>query len=261
MNSDYAFRHALPEDLPEIRDLLELNEMPSEGLEKVLTHCLVAEHAGRIVGAIGLEPKGRNGLVRSLVVAGDHQGQRLGTALNARMINAARLLGIDRLYLLTTSAEAFFAPSGYKVIEHSRIPAAIRETDEFRKMSPHASTCMLRDIRNVPIHATRELLHMQPAVPGARRWAVGLNNTMLTYLEVEPNSRFETHSHESEQITMVLSGLLFFQIGQTIHRVVSGEVMAIPANVPHSVWTETEAAKVVDAWSPVIEEYSTRIQG
>ncbi|MEZ5278487.1 MAG: cupin domain-containing protein [Opitutaceae bacterium] len=127
-------------------------------------------------------------------------------------------------------------------------------------MSPH-STCMVRDIRNIPIHATRELLHMQPAVPGARRWAVSLKDTMLTYLEVEPNSRFETHSHESEQITMVLSGLLIFQIGQTIHRVVAGEVMAIPANVPHSVWTESEPAKVVDAWSPVIEEYSARIQG
>lgn len=255
MKRDYQFRSARQEDIPAIRDLLEASDLPSEGLEEILTHSLVAEAEGSLVGAIALDPRGRSGLLKFLVVESSHQGQRLGTALSARLINAARLLGIERLYLLTTTAEAFFAPAGYKVADLRHIPPEIRETEAFKNMSPHTATCMVRDIRNVVIHATRDLLQAKPTVEGPRRWAVNLKNTTMTYFEMDPNSRFETHSHESEQITMVLSGVLFFQIGPNVHRVLTDEVMAIPASVPHSVWTEDEAVKAVDAWSPVMEKF------
>jgi len=255
MNREYQFRSAQKKDIPAVRELLEENDLPSSGLEDILGHCLVAEVEDILIGAIALDPRGRSGLLRFLVVDSAHQGQRLGTALSSRLINAARLLGIDRLYLLTTTAEAFFAPTGYKVADLRGIPPEIRETEEFKNMSPHTATCMVRDIRNVVIHATRDLLQARSDVPGSRMWAVNLKQTMLTYFEVDPNSRFETHSHESEQITMVLSGILFFQVGPTVHRVVSGEVMAIPASVPHAVWTEDEPVKAVDAWSPIMEKY------
>ncbi|RKX33318.1 MAG: hypothetical protein DRP71_10550 [Verrucomicrobia bacterium] len=254
---EIQFRHANSGDLSAIEDLLRNNDLPTEGIKEALAHCLVAETQGQIIGAIALEPKGRNGLMRSLVVAGDHQGHKLGTALSSKIVNAARLLGIERLYLLTTSAEAFFAPTGYRVVEKNRIPEAIRDTEEFEKLCPHNAVCMMRDIRKEPIHATNDLLQMQPTVPGARLWAVSLKHTMLTCFEVEPNSRFETHSHESEQITMVISGVLFFQVGQVIHRVGPGEVMAIPASVQHAVWTESEAARAVDAWSPIMAKYDS----
>lgn len=256
MQRDYQFRSARQEDIPTIRELLEESDLPSDGLKEILAHSLVAEADGQLVGAIALDPRGRSGLLRFLVVESSHQGQRLGTALSARLINAARLLGVEKLYLLTTTAEAFFAPAGYKVADLRTIPPEIRKTEQFGNMSPLNATCMVRDIRNVPIHATRDLLQAKPAFPGSRMWAVNLKHTMLTYFEMDPNSRFETHSHESEQITMVLSGILFFQIGPTVHRVLPGEVMAIPASVPHSAWTEDEAVKGVDAWSPVMEKFA-----
>jgi len=40
-------------------------------------------------------------------------------------------------------------------------------------------------------------------------WAVALEKTMLTYFEIESNSKFDMHSHTSEQITMVLEGNYF----------------------------------------------------
>ncbi len=33
-------------------------------------------------------------------------------------------------------------------------------------------------------------------------------------------------------------------------RVGAGEVIALPAHVPHSAWTGAHAARAVDAWSP-----------
>ena len=116
---------------------------------------------------------------------------------------------------------------------------------------------MSRDISGEVVHATTELLRLRPDVPGARMWAVSLDHTMLTYFEVEPRSRFEAHSHESEQITMVLTGELFFQVANVIHRVGPGEVIAIPSSVPHAVWTEGLAVTAIDAWSPVMRKYES----
>jgi quercetin dioxygenase-like cupin family protein len=90
---------------------------------------------------------------------------------------------------------------------------------------------------------------------GARFWSVMLRGTQLTYFEVEPNRRFDCHSHPSEQITLVLEGDLFFETASGTTRVGVGEVMAIPANVPHAVYTEVQAVKAVDAWSPVNRKY------
>jgi quercetin dioxygenase-like cupin family protein len=99
---------------------------------------------------------------------------------------------------------------------------------------------------------SKDDLLMLSDIPGAKQWAVALQKTMLTYFEVEPNSRFETHSHESEQITLVLEGVLYFEQNDTVIAVKAGEVIAIPSNALHAVFTQDEAVKAVDAWSPVM---------
>jgi quercetin dioxygenase-like cupin family protein len=102
---------------------------------------------------------------------------------------------------------------------------------------------------------TRDRLVLQRDSSGARFWGVALDKAMLTYFEAPPGVRFETHRHESEQITLVLEGELRFEIeGRTVV-VGPGEVIAIAPNVPHAVFTQDQAARAVDAWSPVMELY------
>lgn len=98
-------------------------------------------------------------------------------------------------------------------------------------------------------------LRLAADVPGAGQWAVALNKTMLTYFEVDPHCRFESHTHESEQITLVLEGELYFEQGDRVVAVKAGEVIAIPSQAPHAVFTREDAVKAVDAWSPVMEKY------
>jgi quercetin dioxygenase-like cupin family protein len=98
-------------------------------------------------------------------------------------------------------------------------------------------------------------LQLREDVPGAHLWAVSLEHTMLTYFEVQPHSRFERHQHESEQITLVLEGQLFFETASQVITVKAGEVIAIPSNVPHAVFTREHPVRAVDAWSPVREHY------
>ena len=98
-------------------------------------------------------------------------------------------------------------------------------------------------------------LTLHPAVLGASMWAVGLEQAMLTYFEIEPNSRFDMHQHESEQITLVLEGTLYFEVDDRVIAVKAGETIALPSNVPHAAYTQDDAVKAVDAWSPVRREY------
>ena len=101
----------------------------------------------------------------------------------------------------------------------------------------------------------REDLPLKPAVPGAMMWAVGLEKSMLTYFDMEENTSFPEHSHEAEQITMVLDGELTFTVESGQITIRPGEVIAIPSNVVHSVSTGSAPCKAVDAWSPVRKEY------
>ncbi len=103
--------------------------------------------------------------------------------------------------------------------------------------------------RNQEHFYTKETLKLQQAIPGAKFWSVALNKVMFTYFEVEPNIRFELHQHESEQITMVLLGTLYFEIANQIYPVKEGEVIAIPGEMFHTVFTKNEAVKAVDAWT------------
>jgi unsaturated pyranuronate lyase len=114
---------------------------------------------------------------------------------------------------------------------------------------------MIDGLQNEVEYFSKEDLRLQSDVEGVKMWAVALQKTMLTCFEVDSNSRFERHSHESEQITMVLTGELFFELDDRTVCVGPGEVVAIPSSVPHAVFTKAKPVKAVDAWSPVMEKY------
>lgn len=102
-------------------------------------------------------------------------------------------------------------------------------------------------------------LPLKPDVSGANMWAVGLEKSMLTYFELEPNTKFPEHSHEAEQITMVLEGELTFAYDGKEVILKPGDVIAIPSNAGHSAYTGDLPCKAVDAWSPVRKEFLNKM--
>lgn len=93
-------------------------------------------------------------------------------------------------------------------------------------------------------------LPLKPDVPGAKMWAVGLEKSMLTYFKLEPNTEFPQHTHEAEQITMILEGELTFAYDGKESTLKAGDVIAIPSNAVHLAYTGDLPCKAVDAWSP-----------
>jgi len=234
--------------------LLEV-DLPHEDVSNHIHHFLLAKSNDALIGVVGLEVLGEFGLLRSLAVVSSHRGKGIGKMLYERILAYAHLQGIKELYLLTTTAEGFFSKLGYSKVERNNIPKPIQTTEEFHSLCPSTAVCMVKRINKEAQYYPKEILRLQPDVPGVKMWGIALEKTMLTYFEVQPNSRFEIHSHESEQITLVLEGELFFEVDERIISVKKGEVIAIPSGVPHAAFTQEESVKAIDAWSPVMEKY------
>jgi amino-acid N-acetyltransferase len=83
-------------------------------------------------------------LLRSLVVAPAHRGRGLGDGLVRRLERAAADWGVERFWLLTTTAKTFFARRGFRVTPRADAPAEIAATHEFKSLCPSTATCMTR---------------------------------------------------------------------------------------------------------------------
>jgi amino-acid N-acetyltransferase len=253
---EISFAFATPADAASVQRLLAEGQLPAQDILQYLEHFVLALADEEPVAVVGLEILGPAGLLRSLAVSAAYRGRGLAKALCARAFAHARLQGVHELYLLTTTAERFFAKLGFNKVERARVPDAVRSTEEFRNLCPSTAVCMAKNLKGEVEYYPREVLVLRPDVPGARLWGVALGSTLLTYFEVEPHSRFELHSHESEQITLVLAGELFFETVDGVVRVQEEEVIAIPSRVPHAVFTKDRPARAVDAWSPVEQRYA-----
>jgi len=93
---------------------------------------------------------------------------------------------------------------------------------------------------------------------GSSFWSIEGINVQFTWFDVPANTNFSSHKHESEQVTYVLDGVLFFRSEDLVYKLSKGDCILIPGNTDHEVWTENIPAKAVGAWSPVNNLY-TRI--
>ena len=73
--------------------------------------------------------------------------------------------------------------------------------------------------------------HLNPLID--RQFVAG-ERSMLARIILRKGSIVPQHSHDNEQITYVLEGALKFAIDGKEVIVRSGEILVIPANVPHS---------------------------
>lgn len=92
-------------------------------------------------------------------------------------------------------------------------------------------------------------------VKGIKVRSVFLDKTMMTYMEFESNSIIPEHKHPHEQITTILEGKMEMMVGGVTKIVSKGDVVAVPANIPHSAKIQDKFTIAIDAWSPVREDY------
>lgn len=87
-----------------------------------------------------------------------------------------------------------------------------------------------------------------------RRRVIG-EQAMISHVTLRKGCFVPTHAHQNEQMTCILSGRLKFTLGDPTgpaHEIVTvgaGEIMHLPANVPHAA-EAIEETLVLDVFSP-----------
>lgn len=137
-----AIQKARPGEIGEIEKLLKASDLPVEGAREHIDHFFVARDGGSLAGVIGLEQYGEEGLLRSLAVREPHRSKGIGKNLYLRLVDEARSLGIRRLILLTTTAEAYFAARGFRKTGRHTITGALQQSAEFKGACPESALCM-----------------------------------------------------------------------------------------------------------------------
>ena len=119
------------DDLPAVRDLLVGANLTIEGLMAVPTTLVVARDQRRVVGAGAIETHGPDALLRSLVVSPEVRAAGIGSGIVSELERHAATARVDGIYLLTDTAEDFFARRGYRRIGRADAPEEVRNSVEW----------------------------------------------------------------------------------------------------------------------------------
>jgi amino-acid N-acetyltransferase len=128
--------------------LLSRADMPTSDItEELLENFFYAGERDTPSGLVGLEISPPHALLRSLVVEAEARSSGLGSRLLGHAEERARARGVHRIYLLTTTAEAFFAARGYASAQRTAAPPFIRSSAEFASLCPASAAFMVKHLQ------------------------------------------------------------------------------------------------------------------
>ena len=142
MMESIHFRQAGDGDSEPIRQLLQTCKLPVDDLERNRVVLFAAEHDGNIIACAGLELYPPVALLRSVAVQPAWQGRSVGRKMTQTALDFARKQNIRTVYLLTTTAERYFARMGFQNVDRERVPKAIADTEEFQSICPSTAAVM-----------------------------------------------------------------------------------------------------------------------
>lgn len=154
MSTSVTFRPALDADWPIMAGLLSGSGLQLVGAREHLKGFLVVTDQDGIFGCAGLERYGDTGLLRSVAVAPSERGQGHGQMLVEKLLLKAQEEGVRTVVVLAHQTEDFFRKFEFEQIRFDRLPAALKDSVEFKFASPDSTTAMLLNLATV--HETDE---------------------------------------------------------------------------------------------------------
>ena len=97
----------------------------------------------------------------------------------------------------------------------------------------------------------------EPLKPGLTRKLITGERMMIAHVYFKKGEVVPQHSHDNEQITYILNGVLHFRFGAKGEQEIivrAGEVVVIPSNVPHSA-VALEDTLDVDVFCPPRQDW------
>ncbi len=112
-------------------------------------------------------------------------------------------------------------------------------------------------MRSVGTDAFRDI----GAIAPQRIWDGVLGRTVhgervtLTVVELDPDCIVPEHSHDNEQLGILVHGSLTFRVGEETRELEPGGTWRILANVPHEVRTGPDGAVVIETFAPIRDDW------
>jgi amino-acid N-acetyltransferase len=140
--SEIVISGATPADLPVIRQFLIDNKLPVSGIDDHWKTFIVARDGEAIVGCGGSEAYKFAALIRSVAVADSHRSRGIGRSIVRQLLDRLASRGIREFYLLTTTAQPYFAKRGFKPIDRDEIHPQLLASTELQGACPESAVCM-----------------------------------------------------------------------------------------------------------------------
>ena len=92
-------------------------------------------------------------------------------------------------------------------------------------------------------------------VKGGRIRTFWGHNTLLSYVDIDPNVEVPRHTHTQEQSGIMLEGKMEMGIGDEVRVLSPGDIYIIPPGVEHYAKTTASKASVLDIFAPIRDDY------
>jgi quercetin dioxygenase-like cupin family protein len=90
---------------------------------------------------------------------------------------------------------------------------------------------------------------------GVRARAIEGGRCSFAVVELDPGAVVREHSHEHEQLGLVIRGSVRFRVGDETRELGPGGTWRIEPNAPHEVQAGTDGAVVLDVFAPAREDW------
>ena len=105
-----------------------------------------------------------------------------------------------------------------------------------------------------------ESVPMTLLVTGSESHLISTKELTVSFLTMKANSVFDVHTHENAQCMIVTEGYCDEIIDGKIYRVEAGDVIYLPANIPHGAFILDVDCKAIDIFCPVREDYMEKFR-
>ena len=142
-----AMRPAHREDMPAVRDVLQLTSLEEPARDDQQGSFFVLRNEDGTAGCVALEVLGDDAILRALAVDPKFRGAGYGWMLADMAVNQARWRGVRRIYLLTETASDFFAAKfGFRVVDRSTLSKQVAASETFTRPAGAQQVAMRLDL-------------------------------------------------------------------------------------------------------------------
>lgn len=125
-----------------MEDLLRAAGLPEPGAPASETWVVVADHT--LLACASYEQQGVSAYLRSLAVQPHARSRGHGVRLVEQLLARSALAGVEDAWLLTTTAEAFFARRGFVRVSRDEAPEWLRRHEHYASVCPSSAALMRR---------------------------------------------------------------------------------------------------------------------